>query len=67
VFQEIKESIVATPFLVSPNYSKQFLTFSFAYCLLYVLVTKFDNLWLAPYKIEEVASLNTFYSSHLDG
>jgi hypothetical protein len=27
----------------------------------------FDNLWLAPCKIKEVASFNTFYLSHLDG
>jgi hypothetical protein len=28
---------------------------------------KFESLWLGPYMIEDVASANSFYLSHLDG
>jgi hypothetical protein len=28
---------------------------------------KFDNLWLGPYRIEDVDGLHSFYLSHLDG
>jgi len=28
---------------------------------------KFDNLWLGPYRIKYVTSLNTFYLTNLDG